>query len=196
MARGALTDEWTGFPALPGKHLRWDREKSKHFRLLDADGQAHAHFQTGAPYLCLRRMTVDGREFEVTTDKGPWTGLYSPWLHQTRQLCEVGSELPVLWTTGVHFKRDAGTTVHLTDTRSFTFPVDGTRSSRAVMRAVDESGQDVLWFRKARFPGKFLAGPLYEIVVAPQYEVTTNLLCVAVLASDLLRDFFDNGTGG
>ena len=69
--------------------------------------------------------------------------------------------------------------------RCLVFPVTGTRLRNAVMTAVTESGHTALWFRR-------IARAKYEIVVSPDCDLTTELMCIVCLAAGWLRGYFES----
>jgi len=90
---------------------------------------------------------------------------------------------PMLWIAGRHSDRVPGGRVLFPGGRYLAFPVMGTRPDNAVMTAVTESGSTVLWFRRIGWRS-------YEVVVNPDCDPTTELLCVIDLAAGWLASYF------
>lgn len=100
-----------------------------------------------------------------------------------RRVTDVGTGEPVLWIGGRHSDRVPSGRVLLPGRRLLVFPVVGTRPGNAVMTAVTESGSTVLWFRRISWRN-------YEVVVGPDCDLATELLCVIDLAAGWLASYF------
>jgi hypothetical protein len=97
----------------------------------------------------------------------------------------VGAGHPILWILGNHKDAMARGMVLLPGQRCFVFPVEGTKWRNAVMTAVDESGATALWFRRTE-------RRVYEIVVSPQVDITTELLCMMELTARWLSTYYES----
>jgi DivIVA domain-containing protein len=153
--------EWAAFPDLPGTRLRMTRHE-----IVDRDGRA----------LMTRhraRLTeaADGRVFRTASTR---TG--------RRVVDDLTGEL-IISRSGRHKSHQAETTVSRGDHPWLWFPVQGTSSKDAVMHAVDVTSTKILSFRR-------LARHDTEIVAGPGFPVTPEILCVIVVASELLESFF------
>lgn len=101
---------------------------------------------------------------------------------------------PVLWTRGRHYGGGARGYMLLPGQRCLVFPVTGTRVRDAVMTAVTESGRTALWFRwiaRPRSPWRS-ENTKYEIVVSPDCDLTTELMCIICLAASWLGSYFES----
>jgi DivIVA domain-containing protein len=148
---------WLRVSDLPGTRLRWTRTK-----IVSSDGQVL-----------------------VTLRADRWSVAASGQLFflRDRQVVDVATGRPILQEVGDHYGRQAKTVLLGLQQRWFRFPVQGSRRRNGVMTAVDESGTEVLWFRKT-------ARRAVEVVVSPQCAVTPEILCVIQLAAPLLGSYF------
>jgi hypothetical protein len=104
-------------------------------------------------------------------------------LPMDRRVSDVRTGEPVLWIGGRHSDRVPSGRVLFPGQRHLVFPVVGTRPGNAVMEAVTESGSTVLWFRR-------IWRRNYEVVVSPDCDLTTELLCVIDLTAGWLASYF------
>ena len=101
------------------------------------------------------------------------------------QVVEAGTGDPFLRWIGGHSRHQARTVVLRQERRWLRFPVQGARLGNAVMRAIDESGAEVLWFRK-------IDQTVTEAVVRPDCDVTPEILCLIECAASWLGAYFKN----
>ena len=105
------------------------------------------------------------------------------------QVVEAGTGDPFLRWIGGHGYHQARTVVLRPERRWLRFPVQGARLGHAVMRAVDESDAEVLWFRK-------INQTVTEAVVSPDCYVTPEILCLIECAASWLGAYFESPGGG
>jgi len=140
---------------------------------------------TGEVLLSRRRRTItpaSGPEFRL--DRMPWS-----WSDADVQLSDSMTGEPALWLRACHIDREAGGMVLFPGQRYLTFPVRGSRPKNAVMTAVSESGSPVLWFRVTRLVEE-------EVIVSPDLDLTSDLLCVIELTAPWLSGYFASRGGG
>jgi hypothetical protein len=141
---------------------------------------------SGLPGMRLRRISgstsvilgssgdvlMTGRRRALTLGVGGQV-LRCDWEHN--QIVDAGTGDPILRWIGSHegYHRPV---VLLPGQRWLRFPVRGSRRRNAVMRAVDESGTEVLWLRK-------IERTVTEAVVSPNCDLTPEILCVIQLAA-------------
>jgi hypothetical protein len=160
--------EWRGIADLPGTRLR--RASGWTSKIVDSDGQV---------LLARRgntlRVTASGQVFRMDAD--------------AEEIVDATTGVPVLRWIGSHRYHHAGTVVLGPGQRWLRFPIQGSRPRDAVMRAVDESGTGVLWFRKTQ-------RAVVEAVVSPDRGISPEILCLIELAADWLAVYFVRSSGG
>lgn len=160
--------EWQRFPNLPGTRLRRASRK-----IIDSHGQVLLT-RTGrhlAPQLTLRTgqvLRANRAGGEVVTSSGE----------------------PVLWLHRYPSSQsEIAGMVLLPGQRHLTFQIRGTGVGNALMTAVNESGDAVLWYRRRTVRE-------YEIVVSPDLNITAEVLCIIELTAGWLWAHFINTSGG
>jgi hypothetical protein len=162
--------EWLRVSDLPGTHLQ--RISGRTSTILGSYGQV--------------LMTCRGETLTVG-DGGQM--LRNDRAHA--QIVDAGTGDPVLRWIGDHSYHQARAVVLLPEQRWVRFPVQGTGRGDAVMRAIDESDTEVLWFRKVK-------RAVMEAVVRPYCDVTSEILCLTECAASWLDAYFraEGGGGG
>jgi len=105
---------------------------------------------------------------------------------------------PILYTAGSNYNWRACACVLFPDPRWLRFLVRGTRSSNAIMTAVDQEANRVARYRIVDKSGRqqeFLRGPV-EIFVHPGQKLTNELALALALSADWLASYFDRPGGG
>lgn len=150
--------EWLGVSQLPGTRLR--RTSGQTRTILGGYGEV----------LMMCRgdtLTVGDGGLVLRNDPG------------RAQVVDAGTGDPFLrWIDGGSYRR-AWAVVLRPERRWLRFPVQGTRLRNAVMRAVDESDAEVLWFRKTN-------QTVTEAIVRPDCDVTPEILCLIECAASWL----------
>ena len=162
--------EWRDFGQQPGTHLRVVRTGIGCRELRTAEHQTVAR-------LAPKTARVGGRTFT--------------WKPGTRSLVDETGVL-ILQTSGRHYNRSAGGRITFPGQRWLQFPVRGTRTTNAIMTALDQAGDEVARYRRT---GKLRAYPK-EITVPPGHPLTDELLLAILIAADWLDSYFEAlGTG-
>jgi hypothetical protein len=119
-------------------------------------------------------------------------------LRQLREVMDVETKVAIFRIEGRHFNRRAGTAIRMADSRVYSFPVHGQRQN-AVMIAVDELGNPAMWFRSTCRSFENLRWAPHtetEIVLGPDQPMSPEIVCIAVVASPLLLNYFQRSGGG
>jgi hypothetical protein len=132
-------------------------------------------------------MTCHGKKLRVAA-----TGQVLRNDPKSAQIVDATTGATVLRWIGTHGYRRARAVVLGPGQSWLRFPVQGSRLRDAVMRAVDESGTEVMWFRKTQ-------RAVVEAVTSPDRSISPETLCLIELAAQWLRAYFsppDGGGGG
>lgn len=95
--------------------------------------------------------------------------------------------MPVLYTSGRHYVRQAGGRITFPDQRWLWFPVRGTSSPNAIMTAVDQAGNKVARYRVT---GKLGLQYRMEITVHPGQQLTDELALAIMVSAPWLWSYF------
>jgi hypothetical protein len=176
---------WLRVSDLPGTRLRYALRE-----ILSSDGQVLVTHHAPGPrlrYTWKQILSSHGRVL-VTYHPPGWRVAASGQLFflRDRQVLDAATGRPILQAVGDHQKRQAKTVLLGLQQRWFRFPVEGSQWRNGVMTAVDESGTEVLWFRKT-------ARRATEVVVSPRCAITPEVLCVIWLATPWLDSYFVSG---
>jgi len=213
-SKQAYKDAWDDFARQPGTRLSWVRTGARRNELRTAEQQPIASSGPGRP----AALTAGGRTFTwIRVTKSSWPGIATtispeypyaaahmrkrqaenqtgdnnPRMYQLRD--ETG--IPVLYTAGRHFNRDASGYIKFPGQRWLRFPVRGTRRADVIMTAVDQAGNKVARYRLIRY-GRSVRRTT-EITVHPDRRLTDELaLVIAASAPWLSLYFWREGGGG
>jgi hypothetical protein len=103
--------------------------------------------------------------------------------------------LPVCYTSGRNYDRSAGARITFPDQRRLQFPVRGTGPANAIMRAVDQAGDEVARYRLTGRLRAFVAHTM-EIAVRPGQPLTDELVLAIAVSADWLGCYFLESSGG
>jgi hypothetical protein len=159
---------WRGVADLPGTRLR--RASGWTNKIIDTDGQVLMACRSNT-----LRVAASGQVFRNDSSRA--------------EIVDATTGVPVLRWIGSHSYRHAGAVVLGPGQRWLSFPIQGSRLRDAVMRAVDESGTGVLWFRKTQ-------RAVVEAVVSPDRGISPEILCLIELAARWLGVYFTPPVGG
>jgi hypothetical protein len=216
---------WRDFGQAPGMHLRWGRTGRRlrgacyELRTLQQqtiasrDGQRLTVLAGGRSFT-YKKTDVPARS---TADSWPpgiaelaarswrdYTGHYAAetmsskaqW-REARTARELVDEtgIPILYSSGKSFDRQAYACVTFPDQRWLRFLVRGTEPWNAIMTAVDQAGNRVARYRKS--PGD----PLWkraeaEITVHPDQRLTDELVLAIAISAEWLESFFSRPSSG
>jgi hypothetical protein len=165
---------WNAFPDLPGTHVYvpWAAAFRIDNPLIRTDGG---------------ELCVDGRTYEMRRKGKRTTSIRLV----PRELVDALTREQVLRIEGINFRRRAHGVVE-TRSHRYTFPVQGKRRRFALMTAVDESGRQVAHFRRTKVPGRW-GTYRFEVVIAPDQQVTPELACMIKVASYFVWMYFESG---
>jgi hypothetical protein len=121
--------EWRGVADLPGTRLR--RTAGLTSKIIDSDGQVLLAHRGRT-----LRVAASGQVFRNDANRA--------------EIVDAMTGAWVLCWIGRHSYYHAGTVVLGPGQRWLSFPIQGSRFRNAVMRAVDESGAEVVWFRNTQ----------------------------------------------
>jgi DivIVA domain-containing protein len=161
-ATGDRRAEWRGVAYLPGTRLR--RTWGPTSKIIDSDGQVLLTHRGRT-----LRVAASGQVFRKDNNRA--------------EIVDVATGALVLCWIGSHSYYHAGTVVLLPGQHWLRFPIQGSRGFNAVMRAVDESGAEVVWFRMTK-------RAVVEAVVSPDCGISPEILCVIELAAWWLVVYF------
>jgi len=161
-ATGDRQAEWRGVADLPGTRLR--RTRGPTSKIIDSDGQV--------------LLTHRGRTLKVTASGQVFRNDAN-----RAEIVDTATGALVLRWIGSHSYHHAGTIALGPGQRWLSFPIRGSRLRNAVMRAVDESGTEVVWFRKTK-------PAVVEAVVSPDCDISPEILCLIELAARWLVVYF------
>jgi hypothetical protein len=182
--------EWLEFPNLIGNHLSWRRSGSRDLELMAADGSVWATINNpGGDLHSHGVIWADGRAFEVRQHKE-----LKAWV---RDVVDIETDETAIVITGSHFDGKAGTRARISSQVSLEFPVKGHAPTRAVMYAVDDTGNVLIRYRMKRPKvGAWVAGLLLqsvtpvEVVVSPTAIAIPNSSLLVAASSKLLVTYF------
>ena len=163
--------EWRSVADLPGTRLR--RISGWTSKITDSHGQV--------------LMTCHGKTLRIGA-----TGQVLRNDPKGAEIVDAATGTPVLRWIGNHSYHRARAVVLGPGQSWLRFPVQGSRLRYAVMRAVDQSGTEVMWFRKTQ-------RNVVEAVTSPDRNISPETLCLTELAAQWLRAYFsppDEGGGG
>lgn len=160
--------EWRRVADLPGTRLR--RASGWTSKIIDTDGQVLM-----VPRGNTLRVAASGQVFRNDFNRA--------------EIVDATTGVLVLRWTGSHSYRHAGTVVLGPGQRWLRFSIQGSWRRDAVMKAVDESGTEVLWFRKTK-------RAVVEAVVSPDCGISPEILCLIELAARWLVAYFTPPGGG
>jgi hypothetical protein len=183
------------FANLPGTHVQVHSLGGTKREYVRSDGTVLAARRTRwrkNPLYPNPQVTVDGRVFEERLlGKQRNNHMRSP-----REVVELKTGHRLFRIDGLNFNGSANAVIRFSESRSYAFPVEGTRQrySRVskpgkrigypVMAAIDDSRHVALQFAE---PRQLEAG---EIVIARDQPITSELLVMMATASPFLAFFF------
>jgi len=216
---------WRDFGQAPGMHLRWGRTGRRlrgacyELRTLQQqtiasrDGQ-RLTVRAGGRSFTYKKTDVPARS---TADSWPpgiaelaarswrdYTGHYAAETmsskaqrREARTALELVDEtgIPILYSSGKNFDRQAYACVTFPDQRWLRFLVRGTEPWNAIMTAVDQAGNRVARYRKST------GDPLWkraeaEITVHPDQRLTDELVLAIAISAEWLESFFSRPSSG
>ena len=154
--------EWRGVADLPGTRLR--RTAGLTSKIIDSDGQVLLAHRGRT-----LRVAASGQVFRNDANRA--------------EIVDAMTGAWVLCWIGRHSYYHAETVVLGPGQRWLSFPIQGSRFRNAVMRAVDESGAEVVWFRNTQ-------RVTVEAVVSPDCGISPEILCLIELAARWLVVYF------
>lgn len=172
-AKAELEKHWEGFDRLAGTHLSWYRTGTRKWDLATRSGEVLASADSS-------RFTVGGATYETRVED------HAKWL-----VDEAGT--PVLHFEGRHFEGKADTKVRLRDQSMLSFPVIG-RWNRAIMSAIDESGDTLVQYRLGPpthgLPIKSYSLRRVDSVVTPSATEVPDISLIVATTPKLLFRYF------
>ena len=194
-ARKRLSEElaaaWHNFPNLRGQHLSMRRAGRGSWELVnDSSGAVGARCEHKTSLRVPHMVISEGRTY-VWRQVGRKKLLAGS---RTMDLVDVATNAPVLRMSGLHFNYRAGTRLTLVGQRELRFPVKG-HSWRALMSAIDESGNSLIEYR--RVPSKrrslFDHYARTEAVIDPTALTIPHIELLVAVSSPLLLGYFQTG---
>jgi hypothetical protein len=196
-ARKLLSEEvgaaWHNFPNLPGDHVSMRRAARGSWELVnDSSGSVSvrcAHkTSVGVPHT----VTSQGRTY-VWRPVAKRKGLASS---RVEDLVNLSTNAPVLRMSGLHSNYRAGTRLTLVGQRELRFPVKG-YSWRALMSAIDESGNSLIEYRLVPSKRRSLLDRYAwtEAVVSPTALTIPDIEVLVAVSSTFLLGYFQTGGG-
>ena len=188
------SDEHIAFTDLPGTHVQVRSVGGTKREYVRGDGMVLVARRTRwrNPLYPNPQVTVNGTVFEERLlGKRRNNHLRSP-----REVVDLATGERLFRIDGLNFDGHAGAVIECSESRRYTFPVDGTRQpyrrvsepqkrlGYPVMSAMDQAGHVALTFAE---PRRLEAG---EIVISPDQPITTELLVMMATASPFLAFFF------
>lgn len=203
-----VESDWQNFPNLPGRHLTVKKAGRGSWELVnDVNGAVvvtsrQKRFRPEQMFTYHRAFTYQGRTYkwrrlgkkELATNSQSGKNLVWP---ASMDLVNVATGVAVLRSDGHHFDRRAGARVYLTGRGELSFPVRGRTGTRALMSAVDESGNTLIqyrissWERKGIFPC-----PVTEVVLCPIASTIPQIELLVAVSSKWLFNYFVRSGGG
>lgn len=98
--------------------------------------------------------------------------------------------LPVFYTSGRNYDHIAGARITFPDQRWLRFPVRGTGQADAIMRAVDQAGDELARYRLTGRLRAVVAHTM-EIAVRPGQPLTDELVLALAISAPWLSPYFD-----
>jgi hypothetical protein len=185
----------TDFAKLPGVHVELRTLGGTKREYVRGDGTVLAARRTEwrrNPLYPNPRVTVNRSVFEERLlGKRRNNHMRSP-----REVVDLATGKRLFRIDGLNFKGSASAVIHFSESRSYTFPVEGieqpykrvskpeTRLGYPVMSAMDDKGHVALRFAE---PRPLEAG---KIVISPDQPITSDLLVMMATASPFLAFFF------
>jgi len=169
-ATGDRQADWRGVADLPGTRLRRTSGTillgggALTSKIIDSDGRV--------------LLTHRGRTLKVAASGHVFRNDAN-----RAEIVDAATGALVLRWIGSHSYHHAGTIALGPGQRWLSFPIRGSRLRNAVMRAVDESGTEVVWFRKTK-------PAVVEAVVSPDCDISPEILCLIELAARWLVVYF------
>jgi DivIVA domain-containing protein len=206
-------EAWRNFGQQPGTLLSWVLTGAGRRELRTPEQQTIASSRGGL-WTSSPTLTAGGRTFTwKRVTRSSWPGIADTISHDwpggpqhivdrgagkkdslLGQLCDE-TGMPVLYTAGRHFNRDASGYIKFPGQRWLRFPVRGTRRADVIMTAVDQAGNKVARYRLIRY-GRSVRRTT-EITVHPDRRLTDELaLVIAASAPWLSLYFWREGGGG
>lgn len=197
-ARKLLAEEvgaaWHNFPNLPGQHVSMRKSGRDSWDLVDdADGSVSVQCIHKTSIRVPHSVTTQGRTY-VWRRVGKRRIFANS---RTDDLVDVATNAPVLRMSGLHFNYRAGTRLTLIGQRELQFPVKG-HSWRALMSAIDESGNSLIEYRLVPSKGRSLLDQYAwtEAVVSPTALTIPHIELLVAVSSPFLLGYFHTGEGG
>jgi len=185
---------WHNFPNRPGKHLSMRQTGRDSWDLVaDSSGTVSARCAHKTSIQVPHTVTSDGRTY-VWRRVGRRSLFAS---HKVVDLVDVEANAPVLRMSGFHLNRRAGTRLTLVGQRELRFPVTG-RKWRALMSAIDESGNSLIDYRfvpSAR-PSLLDSYAWTEAVISPTAMTIPHIELLVAVSSPFLHGYFQTTVGG
>lgn len=216
---------WRDFGQAPGMHLRWGRPGRRlrgacyELRTLQQqtiasrDGQRQPVLAGGRSFT-YKKTDVPARS---TADSWPpgiaelaarswrdYTGHYAAetmssrdQFEQVRTALELVDEtgIPILYSSGKNFDRQAYACVTFPDQRWLRFLVRGTEPRNAIMTAVDQAGNRVARYRKSTGDLPWERAEA-EITVHPDQRLTDELVLAIAISAEWLESYFSGPSSG
>lgn len=189
------SDEHIAFTNLPGTHVQVRSVGGTKREYVRGDGMVLVVRRTRwrkNPLYPNPQVTVNGTVFEERLlGKRRNNHMRSP-----REVVDLATGERLFRIDGLNFDGHAEAVIEYSESRSYTFPVEGTRQpyrrvsepqkrqGYPVMSAVDQAGHVALMFAE---PRRLEAG---EIVISPDQPITSELLVMMATASPFLAFFF------
>jgi hypothetical protein len=101
-----------------------------------------------------------------------------------REVVDLETGTRLFRIDGLNFNRHANAVIRVSESCSYTFPVEGEKRAYPVMRAVDNAGRVPLQF------GGVAGLEAEEMTIAPNQSITPELLVMMATASPFLAFFF------
>jgi hypothetical protein len=202
--QGEAKQKFDGFPKLPGFRLRWERthHAGDILGLLSENGlllasvaarTAPAGFDIFDGGITLGDAVYGFRHDSPQRRLG---GSLPPGEPPFRDLVNFETGKHLLRVSGEHFDLRATTVIEFPSSRRLTLPVETVKRQwswqAGLMTAIDEAGQEMMRLRRTAKTA--LLGT--EIVVGATEELSTETICVGVLASSLMATSYFRIGGG
>ncbi len=195
--------DWQNFPNLPGLHLTVRKAGRGTWELVNDANGAVVVTSRQRRFMPHPAISYQGRTYE-------WRRLTKKMVARNpergKNLVEVGSGdlvnvatgTAVLRSGGCHHDRRACARVYLTGRGELTFPVRGRTRTRALMSAIDESGNSLIQYRRTSYKPEphFDRWGWTEVVIDPAASTIPQIELLVLVSSPWLFTYFVMSGGG
>jgi len=186
-------EAWDEFGQQPGTYLRLEWVRIARCEIRSVDLHTIASMTYRWPDTIWAYPDIPETCDRVSTGKGNFVFVRTRARKPRKLVDETG--VPVLYTSGRNFGREAQASVSFPDGRSLRFPVRGTHRANAIMTAVDEAGNSVARYRITRFTKGGLRHNV-EVALHPGRELTDELILAITISAPQLSSYFSVQRGG